>query len=227
MHALARTLFNRLLQEREALLLEQAQEREALDAELDRQLTATLQAKGMRGVIADREALRGLATKKLGVGWLELFKPIQEEALALVDRQVAVRRRADELLRALAQDAEVVAGSEWVVVDEAWASTYGSQGFGAAKYAQGAVELVADVARAQGVEVEVRPLDDGRGYQARAKVAGQVDVEILRRKGLSLREQVRMCWKRGVNPRVYNPFLPHGYEERAGLDFYGGEVKRG
>ena len=36
--------------------------------------------------------------------------------------------------------------------------------------------------------------------------------------GPSLVEQVRMSWRRGVNPRVYNPFLPVGFEEKHGLD---------
>lgn len=227
MCAFARALFGHLLQEREALLLEHGQEREALDTELDRGITAALQAKGMRGVLSDRAALRGLATKKLGATWLDLFKPTYDEALRLVDRQGVARRRVDELLRALAQEAEVTPGSEWLVVDEAWASSYGSQGLGAAAYARGAMELAADAARAAGVEVEVRLVDDEETYRVLARVAEQVDVEILKRKALPLREQVRMCWKRGVNPRVYNPFLPHGYEERAGLDFFGGEVRRG
>ena len=50
--------------------------------------------------------------------------------------------------------------------------------------------------------------------------------EILKRKpAVPLRETVRLCWKRGVNPRVSMPFLPHGYEESVGLDYFGGEVK--
>jgi len=46
-----------------------------------------------------------------------------------------------------------------------------------------------------------------------------------RRPGPTLREQVRLCWKRGVNPRVYSPFLPHGYEQSVGLDYFGGETE--
>lgn len=37
-------------------------------------------------------------------------------------------------------------------------------------------------------------------------------------------ETVRKCWARGVNPRVYFPFLPHGYEAQHGLDYFGNKV---
>ena len=40
-----------------------------------------------------------------------------------------------------------------------------------------------------------------------------------------LREQVRRSWARGVNPRVFNPFLPHGYEEQEGIDYFGRDLR--
>lgn len=40
----------------------------------------------------------------------------------------------------------------------------------------------------------------------------------------TIREQVKMCWGRGINPRVYCPFLPHGYEGKVGLDFFGNDL---
>ena len=39
--------------------------------------------------------------------------------------------------------------------------------------------------------------------------------------GPSLREWLALCWKRGCNPRVYNPWLPHGIEERLGVTYFG------
>ena len=41
----------------------------------------------------------------------------------------------------------------------------------------------------------------------------------------SLREWVRQCWERGVNPRVSMPFLPQSFEEENGLDFFGGDLR--
>lgn len=120
---------------------------------------------------------------------------------------------------------------EWHHLDSRRAGDYRSQGFGALHYAEGAVQFLADVARAQGfvdgvdlVVLTARDYDDV--VVAAVRVADAVDAEILRRcPPPSLREQVRLCWKRGVNPRVYNPFLPHGYEEQVGLDFFGGDLR--
>jgi hypothetical protein len=30
--------------------------------------------------------------------------------------------------------------------------------------------------------------------------------------------------KKGVNPRVYMPFLPHGIEQQLGLDYFGNDL---
>ena len=45
----------------------------------------------------------------------------------------------------------------------------------------------------------------------------------MRKPVQSFKDQIKSCWKRGVNPRVYNPFLPAGLEEKLGLDYFGGE----
>ncbi len=50
----------------------------------------------------------------------------------------------------------------------------------------------------------------------------EVDKEILRyAPAPSLVEQVRLSWARGCNPRVFNPFLPHGFEEKHGITYQG------
>lgn len=143
----------------------------------------------------------------------------------------AARVKADEFkaeLIKLAEVAEIIASDNKRKYADSWVSTYSTQGFGAATYAKGAAERSADAARAQGLEVEVRyaekPLSQ---YEVWVGVETAIDLEILRYKpGLTLRESVRRCWSRGVNPRVYWPSLPHGFEEREGLDFQGGEVAR-
>jgi hypothetical protein len=118
------------------------------------------------------------------------------------------------------------------------ASSYSSQ-TAAFSYAKSRAELDADDARTAGLPVEVRPIVEkspsmisvGKVHVSeRAEVwvpvAEQLDLEILRRRPkLSLREQVRLCWKRGANPRVYNPFLPHGYEEREAIDMQGNDLR--
>lgn len=120
--------------------------------------------------------------------------------------------------------------------------SYGSQGYGARRYAEGAAEMRADGFRVAGYEVRTTfvhpgtpmpanggpfPAVDCRGhYLVEADVKEDLDVEIVhRRSPPTLREVVRMCWKRGVNPRVYNPFLPWDYEKQEGLDQFGNDLR--
>lgn len=100
------------------------------------------------------------------------------------------------------------------------------------RYAEGAVEFAADVARAlgfvDGVDLVVlqAPYHTEDAWLAAVRVEDAIDVEIVKRSPPPpLREQVRLAWKRGVNPRVYNPFLPHGYEEQAGIDYFGRDLR--
>lgn len=159
---------------------------------------------------------------------------------ARADAVHAEHQRLDALLRELAPVAElrrVGPEGEWHHLDSRRAGDYRSQGYGALHYAEGSVQLVADVARAEGfvdgVDLVVLTSTTGGEYSddvvlAAVRVADAVDAEILRRcPPPSLREQVRLCWKRGVNPRVLNPFLPHGYEEKAGLDYFGRDLRAG
>lgn len=111
-------------------------------------------------------------------------------------------------------------------VYEVWDATYQSQGFGAGTYARNAAELeVADRLRLAGIPCEVVRSDEIKGYLVRAAVWCDVDVDLCRHlPAPSLRQQVALCWQRGVNPRVYDPFLPHGYEQSVGLDYQGRDV---
>jgi len=43
---------------------------------------------------------------------------------------------------------------------------------------------------------------------------------------LPAREWVRMCWKNGANPRVYNPFIPADFEEKHDLDLFGNDLRK-
>jgi hypothetical protein len=77
----------------------------------------------------------------------------------------------------------------------------------------------------------VEPKDNkaswSRTWTVQAKVAEPLDVEIVKAVGTwTLREWVRRCWKIGSNPRVYNPFLPHGFEEREGISYHGEDLRR-
>lgn len=159
-------------------------------------------------------------------------KPAMHERAEFLSDEV---RRLGKHLDALAATAEVrKAGpeGEWHYLDFRSEGDYRSQGYGALRYAEGSVQLVADVARAEGfvdgVDLVVLrvPYAPGEGYLAAVRVQDALDAEILRRSPpLPLREQVRLCWARGVNPRVFSPWLPHGYEEQAGLDHFGRDLR--
>ena len=167
---------------------------------------------------------------ELAPGYTDAYAQYQALAEKIVARQRRAWKGWQTRLDVLAEQTPVEPG-ESRVVWEHWASTWSTQGYGAERYAQGAAEGDADKARYYDIPVEVvrvsEPFTAGHGahvkYQVRCAVS-EVGAEVLKRRSEpSLREWVRLCWKRGVNPRVYSPFLPEGYEERAGLDYFGGE----
>lgn len=137
-------------------------------------------------------------------------------------------RKLEKELVALASGVRLKAAGKpveaWVRYGIVWSSTYRSQGYGMAKYTEMAAELEADEARMYGIPVELRKGDEGVSIYA--DLESELAVEILKRKPhLPAKEWVRRCWARGVNPRVYNPYLPVGFEERVGLDYFGGEKR--
>lgn len=120
---------------------------------------------------------------------------------------------------------------------------YATQGFGATRYAAGTAQLHAFGCKPLGVDAviwrESRRIDYGgqpscfhgeysaTTFVVAVRVDDPVDVEIMKRRpSLTMREQVKWCWANGVNPRVYYPMLPHGYEERVGIDYQGRDVTR-
>lgn len=186
------------------------------------------------GELHRRLEKRGPAGAALGDSIAAKYKPrFHERADALYHELGRLKKLLDEL----APLAELRRGDEWHHLDSRRAGDYPSQGYGALKYAEGSVQLVADVARVEGfvdgVDLVVLTSATGGEYNddvviAAVRVADAVDAEILRRcPPPSLREQVRLCWKRGINPRVFSPWLPHGYEEREGLDFFGRDLRTG
>lgn len=113
---------------------------------------------------------------------------------------------------------------------------YSSQGWGAAKYARESIQMEADEAIANGLIAEVRETrrerySDGYGGGERVDYGLFVNTtklgwEMTKRKpAVSLRDWIKSCWKRGVNPRVFNPFLPHGIEEKLGVSYFGDDIK--
>lgn len=160
------------------------------------------------------------------------YQPLMRE---LVNRFDAPVETAEAACVAAAESAPIPASTEWVFYHRSYGSCYASQGFGQLKYTRQAAENAADLARFYNIPVEVREVNrhsykscnwtmETADYEVWVKTT-ELGAEVLRRKpGPGLRDWLKACWKRGVNPRVYDPFLPHGLEERLGLDYFGGET---
>jgi hypothetical protein len=169
--------------------------------------------------------LPGETSSAIKTSFEERFNPLFKS----LSTTVAVARQA---LFDAAQTTPVVAGPDPFVITVVSESAYSTVGMSASSYANAYAEAALDPARLIGIKCAVtreeRVTQGGykfAEYVARANVEADLDVEILRRRTVDLREWVRLCWKRGVNPRVFQPHLPHGYEEKHGLDFFGGERK--
>lgn len=151
----------------------------------------------------------------------------------------ALKQRLDELAAQIeiAADLKLADKATWVLYGSRSTGDYRSQGFGAEKYAREAARNVLDHLEANGIDGEIR--EDRRepiiscGWSMSSVTfnvyAGcdETVCEVVRRKpGVDLVEWVRRQWARGCNPRVANPFIPTGFEEKHGLDYFGGYVKK-
>lgn len=114
-------------------------------------------------------------------------------------------------------------------------------GFGATAYAQSSAELHEQEAKSLGLEVRIDResrrvqshtacsiTDEYVTFKVMVRIHGEDDLALLDRKpGMSLREWMKACWARGKNPRVYNPYLPPGLEEKLCIDYFGRDLVSG
>lgn len=153
---------------------------------------------------------------------LAKYKPLAD---AIMERIRVTSEKLEKRLTELAQDIPVAPmGDSWSVYESIYKGAYRSQGFGAEKYLQQSAELAAMTPAAYGIPFK---FEDNGGSRNVLVNLDEVHCEVLQRKpGPSLAEIVRTCWARGVNPRVYYPFLPHDFEERNGFDYFGKQLSR-
>ncbi len=175
--------------------------RHACQAALESALIAAAKAKGVKRVRLDDVDL--ILSKDECAAVRAPFQKAWDDTYgattkALVDNRAAMRDASEA-----AEFSPAEARTEWLLFQSVWTSTYSTQGYGCTTY------------------TEVSSFD------VYVKVANKRDVELLKHKPEeSLREWVRKCWARGSNPRVSAPFLPHGYEESQGLDFFGNDLRK-
>lgn len=150
-----------------------------------------------------------------------------------LDKMDARRKEIKGELAAIADDLEIQHADEARKFYEVHSSSYHTQGFGAASYARADAERHARDLTFHGIEVEVRKVEGetfrtygpfGRSvtpitFEVWAKCS-ETDYQIARYKeGMTLAQQLQWCWNRSINPRVMNPWLPHGLEEKLGVSF--------
>ena len=214
--------FEALVMERGALVLAHRAERDDANATYEGEIEAEY-----RRCYPKRKYIRAKAVKTLGPWVDDLLASWQPRVRAIIERQDAEKQVMEDRLWRCAADCPVpVATDRMTVVAHAWTASYHTQGLGAACYARGAVEGAADTARAAGLDVEIHYRKDILGSVEAWANTTELGAALLRYKpGPSLREQVRSCWARHVNPRVYHPFLPAGYEESEGIDCFGHDLR--
>lgn len=145
------------------------------------------------------------------------------------DEVKAIEYRLDDMAAKL----KPRAGDTTATLDSVWIGSYRTQGWGAESYAKGSADRMALRASVCKIPVEVvKRFEDINGkskpwaFDVIVSVEDPIDVELIKRRPtLSIRDEIKFCLQHGLNIRVYNPFLPHGIEEKLGLDHFGNDVE--
>lgn len=167
------------------------------------------------------------AFPELNTEWRAWFEGLE-------DRWYEEKMRIEARLTELAEQSQPLPGDEWVLAYTIDSGAYRSVDMGSGRYSKAAAEDRVRHYQHQGLEAELRiehrerpsSLRFGKpfrwtDYEVWVK-ASKTDIRIAdRRPGMTMVEWVASCWRDGVNPRVYQPFLPHGFEEAHGIGWDG------
>jgi hypothetical protein len=231
-----RTQFKALLEQQSTL----RKKKQGLRQEYNEEFDALLRAHKPWAKITDSYKLRNKAQRALtldGLHWLQY--PLVAKYTRLLQEYTEELNWINVQLDRLAQTLIPKTGSLWTSVRTVWGSTYNTQGFGANAYARGAAQNYALNFEALGLETRVVEIKKPRPKVSYRPVGGYIhtsdwevqvkasycDIEIAKRKpALSLRDWVKACWAKQLNPRVFDPWLPHDLEARLGIDYQGRDV---
>lgn len=210
--------------QRRALAELHKEERHALQAEYDAAVVAawTLTYPKRKRV----ESAAEVAGRKDGPEVIEATRgPFDERAKKMVDDQEKERDAADRRMRDLAAEhpSADTRDEVWSLVDTVYQSSYRDQ-TDSRGYARRAAEARADWYTDRGLKAKVVYVPTSYGGQFWVWVGTDHETaHAIRILGpaVDIIEIVRRCWARQVNPRVYYPFLPHGFEEQHGIDYQG------
>lgn len=216
------TKFEELIEARDILNQERSKATKALEAGYDAELQAAWKKKFPRRKFDFTKSIKENA---------EEHNAIKAKWQADADGRCK-KYRADfddneAAIKKAALDIEIPVSNDMVLFKTVSSTSYSSQGFGTHKYARAAAEDIADKARSYGLKVEIRErlLSEGRDisgwpykvidYEVWVGTT-ETGVEILKNKPLkqTMAEWVQACDKRGVNCRVFSPFMSYELEEK-------------
>jgi hypothetical protein len=153
----------------------------------------------------------------------KLAKPYRDQADADYAQRKATRKAAEDRLFAIAPDIIIHPTDQiWHTINKVHRSSYPNQTANE-HYSEVQAELEADNYRKH-CPTLVTLIEPYFTIQVGLEYVFEVDV-VRYLPGLTLREWLANCMKRGANPRVYNAFLPYGLEAKLGLDNFGNDLK--
>jgi len=162
------------------------------------------------------------AAKILGKGPFEALRaPYAARAKEKVDEYIRERKARREAILKLCDGLLPQSGDKKIKVETRTTYEFSTQGGAAVFYARNAANILAERIRGLGIEVSIEETfykDRVSGFAVFAFLREELDAELIRNKPFDLREWLKACRRRGVEPRVFNPFLPHGLEEKLGID---------
>lgn len=155
------------------------------------------------------------ALKAVEEDWKTKANAIVKEKDAYIEQR---EKRIAELAT-IARLADERTETVWNVFRWYYGGTYSSQGYGAEKYLMASIEKDKDLIREHVADEDMKVENSPGGKTLYVRYT-DVGVAIIKNLPTpDLRTIIKNMLKRGVNPRVYYPFLPHGYEQKVGLDY--------
>jgi hypothetical protein len=206
----------RILQKKSELFVEYSQENTSQAIE------KLLQNRGLKKGSVDNRI------KKLPAGMFDAWKKrrgdrFNSQLKAITDKLKLINERlCSESLNCSIRTAPIDMKA-YFCFGEVWLSTYANQ-TSPSTYANGAAALLMEKAKKLGIQTATVTTTN-KTILVLVGVASTVDLEILKsRPELSLRDWAKTLMKAGCNIRVFQPFLPHGIEQKLGLDYFGNDL---
>lgn len=230
----ARVTFGKLLGTEKRLNKLTPEQMQALQTGLEKDVVAAYKAKnpGERVALPKDEARRRAKLERLGKKldegvFEDLLRTWREEYVLQADAMRAQRDMVSEQLGQLAETLEPRPGTEWHMYIEVNSSSFHTQ-TASHTYARAAVEQYVPMVEEHGIEAQIRVnrWEDGKDiadYQLWVRCE-PLDWEIMTRRPFSMKGWLEWCWSKAINPRVLQPGLPPGLEQKLGVEVNGRPV---